>query len=223
MERIHGQITDIGTDGYITIRAALPNIDRALLRQYKDVEILLDDGRTITVDQRKKLFALFNEISEATGYMPVEAIKEMTKVFFMARQPIPVHFSLSNTDVTTAREFISCVIDFIIEYGIPVKTPLIDLCEDISRYVYSCICSKRCCVCGASQVDLHHVEAIGMGRDRTEVLQIGIPILSLCREHHTESHKIGQQTFLAKHHLQTIKLTKEIGKIYNLTKANLGG
>jgi hypothetical protein len=38
-----------------------------------------------------------------------------------------------------------------------------------------------------------------------------------------ESHNIGQKSFLDKYHLQPIGLTVEIGKVYGLTKKNLGG
>lgn len=83
-----------------------------------------------------------------------------------------------------------------------------------------CLLHKKCCVCG-TKAELHHVTAIGMGRDRTEVFQIGIPVLPLCRKHHTEWHTLGNNTFNAKYHVEPFKLTKEIAKKYNLTKKNM--
>jgi hypothetical protein len=223
METVNGKIIGIDSDGMMTILAPVPNIERACLRRYSEVYIGLPDGRLISPEQRRKAYALMGEISEATGYTPVEVIKEMTKLYFMTIDNAPDGkvFSLSNCDMTTARDYIGCLIDFIIENHIPVRTPLYELCEDIGRYVYACLMNKSCALCG-KPADLHHVDAIGMGRNRYTVLQIGMPVLSLCRVHHIESHTMGQQAFLQLYHLQPIKLTVEIGKMYHLTKKNLG-
>ena len=32
---------------------------------------------------------------------------------------------------------------------------------------------KKCAVCGANHVDLHHTQAIGAGRNRNDILQLG--------------------------------------------------
>ena len=223
MEIAGGKVVDISPDGYCTIRAVLPNIDRAILRQYSKVQIGFADGRTITPEQRRKAYALMNEIASWMGDLP-EYVKRLMKMEFMVTrmQALEKHiFSLSDCDMTTAREFITYLIDFIIEHDVPTQTPLIELCEDISRYVYACLIRKKCAVCGR-HAELHHVTAIGAGRNRNEVLQIGMEVLPLCREHHTESHQTGQKSFMAKYHLQAIELTKEIGKVYKLSRKNVG-
>lgn len=225
MEIVSGNVVDISPDGYIIARAALPNIDRALIRQYDKIQIGLPDGRTISPEQRRKAYALMREIAEWMGDLP-EYVKRLMKMEFMVTRMQALEkqiFSLSDCDMTTAREFITYLIDFIIEHDVPTQTPLIELCEDISKYVYACLMHKKCAVCGSNHVDLHHTQAIGAGRDRDDILQLGMPVLPLCREHHTESHNIGQKTFLEKYHLQAIPLTVEIGKKYKLTKKNLGG
>ena len=224
MEIAGGKVVDISPDGYCTIRAVLPNIDRAILRQYSKVQIGFADGRTITPEQRRKAYALMNEIASWMGDLP-EYVKRLMKMEFMVSRMQALQkqiFSLSDCDVTTAREFINYLIDFIIEHDVPTQTPLIELCEDISKYVYACLMHKKCAVCGKSHADLHHVTAIGAGRNRNEVLQIGMEVLPLCREHHTESHQTGQKSFMAKYHLQAIELTKEIGKVYKLSRKNVG-
>ncbi len=225
MEIVSGNVVDISPDGYIIARAALPNIDRALIRHYDKIQIGLPDGRTISPEQRRKAYALMREIAEWMGDLP-EYVKRLMKMEFMVTrmQALEKHiFSLSDCDMTTAREFITYLIDFIIEHDVPTQTPLIELCEDITRYVYACLMHKKCAVCGANHVDLHHVQAVGAGRNRDDILQLRMPVLPLCREHHMESHNIGQKTFLEKYHLQAIPLTVEIGKKYKLTKKNLGG
>ena len=225
MEIVSGNVVDISPDGYIIARAALPNIDRALIRHYDKIQIGLPDGRTISPEQRRKAYALMREIAEWMGDLP-EYVKRLMKMEFMVTrmQALEKHiFSLSDCDMTTAREFITYLIDFIIEHDVPTQTPLIELCEDITRYVYACLMHKKCAVCGANHVDLHHTQAVGAGRNRDEIFQIGMPVLPLCREHHMESHNIGQKSFMEKYHLQPIGLTVEIGKVYGLTKKNLGG
>ena len=220
MEIVSGNVVDISPDGYIIARAALPNIDRALIRQYDKIQIGLPDGRTISPEQRRKAYALMREIAEWMGDLP-EYVKRLMKMEFMVTRMQALEkqiFSLSDCDMTTAREFITYLIDFIIEHDVPTQTPLIELCEDISRYVYACLMHKKCAVCGENRVDLHHVQAIGQGMNRDDVYQIGMPVLPLCRIHHMESHNIGQKTFLEKYHLQAIPLTVEIGKKYKLTK-----
>lgn len=221
LEIVSGKIVNITADKLI-IQAPYQNIERACLRRYKDVCIGLPDGRRITPAQRKKAYVLLTKISEWSGYTPVEVIKETTKLQFMTETEniTGKAFSLSDCDVTTAREYISFLINFVIENNVPVGQPLIELCEDINKYMYACLMNKKCAICGLP-ADLHHVIAIGAGRNRNKVYQIGMPVLPLCRLHHGKSHEKGQQTFLKENHLVAIKLTEEIGKVYGLTKNNL--
>ena len=217
MEIISGKITDFGSDGSITIRASLPNIDRACLRRYSTVEIGLPDGRYITPEQRKKAYALINEIADWSGDLP-ENIKKLLKMEFIVHRLQAINktvFSLSNCDVTTAKEFISYLIEFVLDNHVPVREPLYELCEDIDRYTYACLMSKSCCVCG-KKADLHHVDAIGMGNDRTEVNHIGMLALPLCRGHHNEWHNIGGSEFNSRYHIDPIKIDEAIAKKYKL-------
>ena len=47
-EVVLGEIKDFKDDGEVVITATLPNLDRALLRQYKKVEVGFCDGRTLS-------------------------------------------------------------------------------------------------------------------------------------------------------------------------------
>ena len=222
MEIIQGKIKDIGEDG-ITIFAPYFDYQKACDRKYETVEIGLNDGRKITPEQRRKAYAIMNDISDWCGELP-EYIKRLMKMEFVVNRLKSLEkniFSLSDCDVTTAKEFITFLIDFCIEHEVPTKRPLYENAEDLARYVYSCLMKKICCVCGKS-AELHHCDAVGMGRDRTEIMQIGMLVLPLCRQHHTEFHNIGNKSFFDKYHIEPIKLTKEIGKKYKLTKKNLG-
>lgn len=219
MEIAGGVITDVSADGYATIRAALPDIDRAILRQYNKVQIGFADGRTISPEQRRKAYALMREIAEWMGDLP-EYVKRLMKMEFMVTRMQALQkqiFSLSDCDMTTAREFITYLIDFIIEHDVPTQTPLIELCEDISKYVYACLMHKKCAVCG-KHANLHHCEGgvIGMGNNRNKVDHIGRPALPLCNEHHNIIHQMGQADFISRYHLVTIPIDKKIAKVYRL-------
>lgn len=226
-EHALGRIVDIDTDGTATIKAVLPNLDHALDRQYSDVEIILPDGRKISPQQRRKCYALIGEIAEYVDgirtYETVEDTKQMMKWEFVLNRMESQErrlFSLANCDVTTAKNFIDYLIQFIIKNDIPTSVSLIDNCEDINAYIYACLVNKKCCICG-KKADLHHVQSVGSQGYRDKIDHIGLKALPLCREHHIESHTKGQQTFMDFYHLQPVKIDKKIAKIYKLnTKEN---
>lgn len=221
-EHALGHIVDISEGGVATIKATLPNLYHACDRKYDSVEIILPDGRRISPEQRRHCYILISEIAEfIEGYRTAETIedtKQMLKLEFMVRRMEDIErrmFSLSDTSMTVAREFITFLIDFIIRHDIPTKVSLLEHCEDVGRYVYSSMVNKKCCICG-KPADLHHVDAIGMGNDRNEVIHIGREALSLCRVHHTELHSMGNSSFMAKYHLEPVKIDEKIAKKYSL-------
>lgn len=108
------------------------------------------------------------------------------------------------------------LVDFIISYDIPCSFPLLDFVDDISSYIYSCMINKKCCVCGR-KADLHHHDRVQSGRDRNEIDHEGMLAEPLCREHHTECHIVGQQTFDEKYHIEPIKIDKTLMKIWSLS------
>lgn len=126
-----------------------------------NAEIKIDDNRTITADQRKKIFATIKDISIYTGDHPEDLRAFLLYDYCIATGELP--FSLSNCSISTAREFITFIIDFI---NIPLSDAVLNRTEDIDRYLYGCIKYKRCCLCGRDG-ETHHYAAIGMGNDRT--------------------------------------------------------
>ena len=138
----------------------------------------------------------------------------MMKYIYIERTGVP-YFSLSNTDMTTAREFLQFLIEFCIEQDIPLAENPIDRAPDISRYIYCCLMFKRCCISG-KKAELHHVDAVGMGRDRKEIVHLGYRVLPLSRAYHTEAHTIGQKSFDEKYKVYGIKLDKRLCEIWNV-------
>lgn len=118
------------TDGFVTIIAP---IDKEYLIDKQDItecEVRFDDGRTITAEQRKKAFALINDIAEWSGHLP-HPLKELLKIEYMAKTGCD-YFSLSDCDVSTARDFISMLIDFCFEKDVPTYDTLLNRTDDIA-------------------------------------------------------------------------------------------
>ena len=221
MEIIEGEITDWEPDGTIHIVAKVKNRDVAIKREYSRVQIGIDDGRKITPEQNRKAHVLLKFIADWMGEYP-EPVKVMFKWDFVLHRLEAMEkklFSLSDCSRTTAREFISFLIDFIVEHDIDCGGPLWKLSEDIGRYVYKCVMMKRCCICGLPS-DLHHVDGsrIGMGGNRDEVSHLGRECLPLCRMNHGKAHTIGDREFMDRYHLVPVKIDKDICRKYGLKK-----
>ena len=221
-EHALGHIVDISEGGVATIKATLPNLYHALDRKYNDVEIILPDGRKISPEQRRKCYALLGEIAEfIEGFRTSETIEDTKQVmkwdFILKRMESQERqlFSLSSCDMSTAREFITYLIEFIVKNDIPTKVPLIEQCEDIGKYVYACMINKRCCICG-KPADLHHVQSVGSQGYRDKINHIGLEALPLCREHHISIHSMGNSSFMAKYHIEPVKIDEKIAKKYRL-------
>ena len=219
-EHVVGFIVDLLKDGTAVIKAKIPNIEQALRRGFLKVEIILWDGRRISPEQRRKCYALLGEIAEYTdGIRTAETVdeqKRLLKMEFMLKRMEATErrmFSLADCDMSTAREFITYLIDFIIANDIPTRVPLIDNSDDIAAYMYACTMHRKCAVCGKA-ADIHHCEGsrIGAGVDREKVHQLGREVLPLCRVHHTELHAMPESEFITKYHLQKVKLDEVLCK-----------
>lgn len=199
----------IDQDGTV-LQIKIPGVN---LEQYitekkaRCAEIRIDDGRTITSLQRRKAYATIRDISSWTGYLPEEQ-KEWLKYLYIERTGNP-YFSLSDCSMDTAREFINTILDYALEEGIPLSERGIERTDDIGRYLYSCIKNKRCAVCGRPG-EIHHVDAIGAGRDRRHVDDSGYRKICLCREHHTAAHQRGMKAFEQMYHVYGIVVQEDI-------------
>lgn len=210
-----GNVVEERDDG-VTVFVPFPHDKKKPEGYQRLVGVELVDKRHISADQRKKAYVLISYIAAWWGYTPLEAMKEMLKLMFVGEaETLRRSFSLSNCDMTTARLFITYLIDFCLLHGVDAGEPLYQLAEDIPRYVWACLMNKRCAVCGR-KAELHHVDAVGMGRNRKEICHIGMRALPLCREHHTEIHKVGQGDFLKRYFLAPVKIDERIAKVYRI-------
>lgn len=206
--------------GVVVIEAPYSDFVTMCRREYKDVTITMIDSRPLSDKQRRSCYAMIREIAEWSGHS-AESIKGFAKLSFWRDelfQTAETLFSLSDAPMSIVAAFQGWLARFIVENDVPTRKPLLDYVDDINDYVYACLVNKKCPVCGA-KADLHHVDAVGMGRNRTEIIHEGLEVLPLCREHHTEIHTIGKAAFFGKYHLNGgIIADKTICRIYGLRK-----
>lgn len=216
-----GRVTDYDPDsGLMTITAEYGNFLDVIRKGYRECEIRLDDGRAISAKQRRKARAIVADICTWAGYdvrTEADNVHETLKAY-MCDEWGYEDFSLGNTDMTTAREYINYLINFCLRNDVPCLDSLLNRTDDIDAYLYACLFYGKCCICGR-RGDLHHEQAIGMGRDRTQIIHEGIPAIELCRGHHTEAETIGREAFREKYHVYGIPLDKILCRKHGLKTA----
>lgn len=190
------------------------------------VTVVWHDTRCISVEQRRKAWALVGEIGEYYGYHSRDRqdLNAALKADFCrarlsaVQREVLGEFSLADVDTTTAGMYIDWLIEFVVANGIPTKEPLALAATDVERYVYYCSVNKVCAVC-RRKAGVHHVDAVGMGRNRDDILHVGMLHLPLCwgvKGHHNELHTIGDKAFCDKYHLIPIPIDERIAQLYNL-------
>ena len=192
------------------LRCHIPNelIDERFVANVMHGEIRVDDGRRISSDQRKKIYALCRDISDYTGH-DVEDLKEnILKAGFMIKEDRD-YFSLSDVDMTTARYFIEYILEFCFEWNVPLNEKTVALAREVNNYLYLCLRYRRCAVCGRYADVHHHENLVGMGMDRAKHNHEESKFIALCREHHMECHTLGHKTFENKYKLAAIKLNAQ--------------
>lgn len=208
--------------GGVAVKTTRPPADNLS----NEVTVLWNDARSISPEQRRKAWALIGEISAAYGYLSAGDKKQlngdMKRKFLLERMDELTaeaikRFSLSDCDMTTARLYIDFLVAFCVEHSIPTHEPLVQYAEDINAYVYGCIMHHVCAVCRRPG-ELHHIDRVGMGRNRDEICHIGMECLPLCREHHMEAHQHGDAALLEKYHLETVNIDEKIARLYRLGK-----
>lgn len=217
---------------YLTIVAPFDKGYALEQKEIVDCTVSLNDGRGISAAQRRKIFALVSDIGEyVSGISNRRDYEEMLRALKLryiidatdkecVRRMLTLRycelantdmFSLSDVDMSTARDFISWLIDMCLDYDIPTNDSLLYLSEDVSRYLYKCVAMRKCAICG-KKADIHEVEKVGTGRNRRKIHHLGQEVQPLCRLHHREEENLGQKAFNEKYHISTIKLDKTLCK-----------
>lgn len=127
------------------------------------VEVRLDDGRTISADQRRKIFAIIRDISLWSGQEP----------------------------------------------------------EELRLYLEWDFCSRCLREWFSLPAEVHHVDRVGMGRDREAIVHVGLNAIALCRRHHEEAHR-REKALFADYHIYGIKLDRHLCKVLSLNQKPKG-
>lgn len=221
IDTVKGRI--VGYDertGDVLIRARYDDYITLCKREYKTCLVQLVDSRPLSDKQRKACYALIREISSYTG-MGTDSTKEWMKLKFIAEdlnETADQIFSLSNAPMSLVCAFQRFLVRFILDWDIPCSFPLLNFVDDVQDYIYSCLIAKKCCITGRP-AQLHHVDRVGMGRDRDDILHEGMEALPLSPELHREAHTMSDLEFFDKYHLPGgIVLDKTLCRIWRLKK-----
>ena len=216
---LRGKVVGLSEDGTATIKAQVP-LAQFLHREVKEVYVDMIDSRPLSDKQRRMCYALVKAIADWSG-SGAEEVKEAFKLDFWAERVDTLSdkiFSLSNAPMSLVAELQRFLVAFILTHDVPTKRPLREYVDDIEAYTYLCLVRRKCAVC-ERRAELHHIDAVGMGNDRTEVQHEGREVMSLCREHHMELHTVGKAEFMTKYHLDGgVPCDRTIMKIYGLRR-----
>lgn len=176
-------------------------------QEVKTCEVRFDDGRSISALQRRKAYATIRDIADWCGDYS-ESVKEILK-YDMLSETGGEYFSLGNCSMSQASEYITYLINFCVKNDVPCRESLLNRCEDIGKYLYTCVAFRRCAICGR-RADIHEVEHVGIGNNRNRIKHLGQMVLPICRMHHREVHDIGEDTFENYYHVYPIRLDEHL-------------
>ncbi|PTG54709.1 hypothetical protein BU692_10260 [Staphylococcus chromogenes] len=185
-----------------------------------EVDVIPVDPYTITDKQRRKIFALCNDIEQHTG-QPREYMRSMFMDYVAFVEGYD-SLSLSNCTRTQANQIIEVMLDWVFHNDIPLNYKTSDLLKQDKSFLYWSTVNRNCVICGKPHSDLAHYEAVGRGFNRNKMNHHDKHVLALCREHHNEQHAIGVKSFDEKYHLQDswIKVDDRLNKMLKGEKAD---
>lgn len=194
-------IQDDGTTTVVIEGVELGNKETLLLDNGMDLEVdvSITDPYKITDKQRRKVFALVNDIEAHTG-QPRDWLREMFQDYVTFLNGYDKRISLSDCTRKQAGELIDVIIEWIFENDIPLRFKTSDLIKNDRTFLYMATINRKCVICG-KHAELAHYQAVGRGRNRRKIEHFGNKVLALCSNHHREQHTIGMDSFNSKYHL----------------------
>ena len=195
-------IQDDGTTTVVIEGVDIDNKTSLLLDNGLEVEceVKAIDPFLITDKQRRKVFALCNDIEAYTG-QPREYMREMFQDYITFLNGYDKRLSLSNCSREQARQLIEVILDWVFHNNIPLNYKTSDLLKNDKAFLYWSTVNRNCVICG-KRGELAHHKAIGRGANRRKMDHYGYEVLCLCREHHQSQHDMGVETFDKLHHLE---------------------
>lgn len=170
---------------------------------YAMVDWLDEDPKTLK--QNALAHALINDIADWYGDYPKVFEREVLKKVYQDKEY--TDFSHGDASKSEMARWIDFLIEFIISHGVELPKRYSYLLENDRFFYYACK-YRKCCVCGASNAQIHHVNAVG-NRHRNQVDHRIFPFASLCWKHHNVAHNLGQIVFLERYKVTPVLLDKE--------------
>lgn len=209
MQRITNYIQeDDGTITAVIKNVTLGDKETLLLDNGMDVEVEVKvvDPFLISDKQRRKIFALCNDIESHTG-QPREYMRYLFMDYVEVLYGYEKRLSLSGCTRTQANQIIEVTLDWIFHNNIPLAYKTSDLLKQDKSFLYWSTVNRNCIICGKQNSDLAHHYAIGRGKNRKTMDHYGYEVLALCREHHQSQHDMGVETFDKLYHLENSWIT----------------
>ena len=209
------KLDDDGTYSAVITGISLGNDETQLLDEGYSiaVDVQVYDPYKITDKQRRKIFALVNDIEAHTG-QPSEYMRGMFIHYLQALHGTENRISMASCSKREASDLIDVIITWIFQNHIPLNYKTSDLMRNDNYFIYLSTINRQCVICGKPGADLAHRYAIGKGRNRNTMNHYGNEVLALCRQHHQSQHNMGITSFNEKYHLENswIKVTPEINR-----------
>ncbi|AYU54652.1 putative HNHc nuclease [Staphylococcus debuckii] len=213
---------DDGTITAVIEGVTLENKDFLLLDNGLEVEceVKAIDPFLITDKQRKKIFALCNDIEAHTG-QPRDYMRYMFMDYVSVLYGYDMTLSLSDCTRSQAKQIIEVIIDWVFYNDIPLNHKTSDLMKEDKAFLYWSTVNRNCVICG-KRGELAHHKAIGRGANRKKMGHYGYEVLCLCREHHQSQHDMGVNSFDKLHQLENswIPVDRRLNKMLKGGKMN---
>ena len=195
-------LNDDGSYTAVVEGVFLDNYQTLMLDNGMDVavDVRIHDPFKITDKQRRKIFALVNDIEAHTG-QPRDYMREMFADYVRTLEGYEERLSLASCSKQQASEIIEVIILWTFEHAIPLNYKTSDLLKEDKSFLYMTVIKRKCAICG-KHAELAHRYAIGRGRNRNKMDHYGNQVLGLCSSHHREQHQIGIDSFNKKYHLE---------------------
>ena len=186
------------------------------LKRFINCELILKDKESITPKQRKKVYAIIKDISKYIGDKP-DNVKAIMKNEYLANGGTDI--SLKDCSKTEAKEFINLLLDYVLVMGIPLEEHPAVVTEDITHFMYKCIETNKCCICGKEHSQVYTLEQIANNSKDINLKEIDTKKICLCETHLEEYHRLGKKEFMKKYNVVGIdykekKIQEELAKAF---------
>ncbi|HEB2225318.1 TPA: hypothetical protein RY742_002725 [Staphylococcus aureus] len=179
-----------------------------------ETDLRIHDPFKVTDKQRRKIFALCNDIEAHTG-QPRDYMRYLFQEYVTVLYGYDKSISLSDCTRMQASQIIEATLDWTFHNDIPLSYKTSDLMKQDKSFLYWSTVNRNCVICGKPHADLAHYEAVGRGMNRNKMNHYDKHVLALCREHHNQQHAIGVKSFDDKYQLHDswIKVDERLNKM----------